>query len=256
MKHLCLLCFWVLLLCTAVPSLAQSQITQLSDLAVKKIAVPKGTTADTLVAGVFPKAKILYYTNVLDCAVAVKAGMVDAAAYDEPVLRALLRTNKDLMLLPELVTHDDYGFAVRPDRIDIKLVMDACIDKFTESGVFKFMDIVWFYNGNFTGPPKTIVEEYSGVLKFGTCSQLEPFAFKIETGEVVGFDIELAYCIAQDLGLKLELYDMSFAELFPALLRGDVDMIGAGLTITPEREQKVLFSKPYYKGGTAVMVKR
>lgn len=256
MKNLCQLCLLALLLCTAVPSFAQSKITHLSDLTNKRIAVPKGTIADILVADVFPRAQILYYDNVLDCAVAVKAGLADCAAYDEPVLRALLRTNKDLTLLPELITNDDYGFAVRPERMVVKAAMDACIDRFTESGAFKFMDIVWYYNGNFSSPLSSEVEEYQGVLKFGTCAQLEPFAFKIETGDVVGFDIELAYCIAQEMGLKLEVYDMAFNDLIPALLNGDVDMIGAGITITPERAQQVLFSKPYYHGGIAALVKR
>lgn len=256
MKILCPLCILALLLCTAVPVLAQNHIIHLSDLTHKKIAVPKGTAADQLVAKALPKAKILYYDNVLDCAVAVKAGLADAAAYDEPVLRTLLRTNNDLVILPEFLTHDNYGMAVNKNRQDIKAVMDACIDRFAAAGAFKFMDILWFHGAEIEGPPRPIAENYVGVLRFGTCAQLEPFAFKIESGEVLGFDIELAYCVAQTMGLQLEVYDMPFEDLVPALLNDEVDMIGAGITITPARAEQVLFSKPYYQSGIAAIVKK
>lgn len=256
MKNLCRLCFVALLLCLAAPSFAQSKITHLSDLTNKRIAVPKGTIADLLVASVLPKAEILYYNNAFDCVVAVKADLADCAAYDEPVLHALLRTNNDLRLLPELITHDEYCFAVQPARTDLTAAMNVCIDRFMETNAFQNMDQAWYNNGDFSGPATPEVTEYRGVLKFGTCSDVEPFAFKIESGDVVGFDIELAYSIAQELGLKLEVYDMAFHELIPALLNGKVDMIGAGLTFTHERAKQVLFSKPYYYGGIAALVKR
>lgn len=256
MKILCPLCILALMFCTAVSVLAQSSITHLSDLTHKKIAVPQGTAADQLVSQALPKAKIVYYDNVLDCAVAVKAGLADAAAYDEPVLRTLLRTNNDLTILPEFLTNDNYGLAVNHGRQDIKVVMDACIDRFAAAGAFKFMDLLWFHGGEFEGPPRPVAESYEGVLRFGTSAQLEPFAFKMKTGEVLGFDIELAYCIAQTLGLQLEVYDMPFEDLIPALLNNEVDMIGAGLTITPARAEKVLFSKPYYQSGIAAIVKK
>jgi polar amino acid transport system substrate-binding protein len=72
---------------------------------------------------------------------------------------------------------------------------------------------------------------------------------------VIGFDIEYAAYIAQDLGMQLNIVDMEFGAMLPALISGKVDMIGAGLSITEERAKSVLFSEPYYKGGLAVMVR-
>lgn len=256
MKKFCLLCMLALWLCTAVSASAQNPITHLSDLTHKKIAVPQGAVTGQLVANALPKAKILYYDNVLDCAVAVKAGLADAVAYDEPVLRSLLRTNNDLVILPEFLTHDNYGLAVNHSRQDIKAAMDACIDHFAAAGAFKYMDIMWFHGNAIKGPQKLQDEDYTGTLRFGTCAQLEPFAFKIENGEVLGFDIELAYCIARTMNLQLEVYDMPFEDLIPALLNGEVDMIGAGIAITPAHTEKVLFSKPYYQSGIAAVVKK
>ena len=63
----------------------------------------------------------------------------------------------------------------------------------------------------------------------------------------VGVDIELAKDIAQDLGVKLVIKNMSFDSLLVALETGKVDMVISAMTPTPERKQSVAFSKIYYK---------
>jgi polar amino acid transport system substrate-binding protein len=94
-----------------------------------------------------------------------------------------------------------------------------------------------------------------GVLKLGTAAVTEPFSFMDGSQKVVGLDIELAAYVAQKLDMKLEIVNMDFGAMIPALLSGKVDMIAACITITDERAQKVLFSEPYYTGGIAALVK-
>ena len=255
MRKRCLLCLAAVLL-SAATCCAQSKITNIYDLAYKKIAVPRGTVADKLVLSTFPHAQIVYYDSVLDCAVAVKAGLAQAAAYDEFVLRTILRTNGDLLLLPTLITQDSYGFAVNLSRPDLKAAVDEAIDELEAAGALARMARgEWFDVAAFMGLSESKAPATGGVLRFGTHAGLEPFAFKIETGEVMGFDIELAFYVAQKLGLRLEVYDMPFEKLFEALGQNKVDMIGAGLSITPERAEKALFSQPYSYGGIAALVK-
>jgi polar amino acid transport system substrate-binding protein len=71
---------------------------------------------------------------------------------------------------------------------------------------------------------------------------------------VIGFDIEIASRVAQKLDMKLEVIDMEFGSLIPALLSGKVDMIAACITVTDERAKKILFSEHYYTGGIAALV--
>lgn len=94
----------------------------------------------------------------------------------------------------------------------------------------------------------------SGVLRFGTAATTEPMSYVSANQEVIGFDIELAVRIANKLNKKLEIIDMEFGALLPALIAGRVDMIGAGMSITEERAKKVLFSNSYYEGGIALLV--
>ena len=49
---------------------------------------------------------------------------------------------------------------------------------------------------------------------------------------------------------------MSFDGLLPALDSGQIDMVAAGMTVTPEREKNALFSDPYYSASQRIIVKK
>ena len=68
-------------------------------------------------------------------------------------------------------------------------------------------------------------------------------------------DVEFAARVAARLNRKLEVVDMDFGGMIPALISGKVDMIGACITITDERKKSVLFSEPYYTGGISALVR-
>jgi polar amino acid transport system substrate-binding protein len=97
-----------------------------------------------------------------------------------------------------------------------------------------------------------------GVIVLGTSADFPPFEFhKVEGGkdEIVGFDIDIANAIAKKLGVKLEIKDMDFKGLIPALQAGRVDMVIAGMTPTAERKKSVDFSDLYYDSRQVVVVK-
>jgi polar amino acid transport system substrate-binding protein len=73
-----------------------------------------------------------------------------------------------------------------------------------------------------------------------------------------GIDYEILDGFAKSLGVTLEVHPVrpSFADLVPALLRGDGDVIGSSFSITPERRGKVDFSAPYFAGHAVVVVPR
>jgi ABC-type amino acid transport substrate-binding protein len=73
-----------------------------------------------------------------------------------------------------------------------------------------------------------------------------------------GIDYEILDGFARSLGVVLEVHPVkpSFADLVPALLRGEGDVIGSSFSITPERRTKVDFTVPYFAGRTVVVVPR
>lgn len=96
-----------------------------------------------------------------------------------------------------------------------------------------------------------------GVIVVGTSADYPPYEFHKEIdGEdtIVGFDIELAKKIASDIGVELEIVDMSFDGLLPALKGGKIDFIAAGMTPTDERKESVDFSTIYYDTNQTMLV--
>ena len=233
------------------------QYTNLSDLeGGKTFAVPTGTVADQFVLDRYPDANLLYYNTVPDCALAVKNGMADAAIYDLPVLKNIAAKNTGIVVLEELLTPDNYGFAVRLDNIVLKRAIDEVVSEAKADGTYREMLDRWFPDQGEPGPmPPIESTEEAGVLSFGTAAVTEPMAYYNKDRHITGFDIELAMRVAKKLNKRLDIIDLEFGALLPALISGRVEMIGAGMSITEERAKSVLFSDSYYEGGIAALVR-
>ncbi|OEY65490.1 transporter substrate-binding domain-containing protein [Marinobacter sp. X15-166B] len=76
-----------------------------------------------------------------------------------------------------------------------------------------------------------------------------------ETGEMIGFDMEIIAEVAKRAGFDYQLQTMDFNGIIPALQTGNVDIAIAGITITEERGKIVDFSDPYYDSGLRILVR-
>lgn len=96
-----------------------------------------------------------------------------------------------------------------------------------------------------------------GVLVLGTSADYPPFEFHMEIDgkdTIVGFDIDIAKKIADAIGVELQIIDMKFEGLLPALTAGKIDLIVSGMTPTDERKQSVDFSIVYYDAMQTMLV--
>lgn len=96
-----------------------------------------------------------------------------------------------------------------------------------------------------------------GKLIMGTSADYPPFEFhKMIDGKdtIVGFDIEIAKYIADELGVELEIKDMEFDKLLGGLSTGMLDMVIAGMNPDPEREAN--FTDIYYEANLSVLVNK
>ncbi len=93
-----------------------------------------------------------------------------------------------------------------------------------------------------------------GKIIWGTNAEFAPFEMR-RGDEVIGVDAEIAKKIAEKLGVELVVEDMDFGGLISALNSKQIDFIGAGFTINPEREEQVLFTKTYFKAVQVIIVK-
>lgn len=91
----------------------------------------------------------------------------------------------------------------------------------------------------------------SGTLRVGI-TLAEPWAMRDESGEYSGFEIDVARKLAADMDVGVEFVSYEFGELIRALESGQIDIIAAGLVITPERALHVNFSSVYATGGIGI----
>lgn len=92
-------------------------------------------------------------------------------------------------------------------------------------------------------------------LTMGTNASFPPYEYVDDNGKIVGIDAEIAQAIADKLGMKLEIKDMEFDSLIPAVKANSIDLVLAGMTVNEERKQSVNFSDSYSTGVQVVIVK-
>jgi polar amino acid transport system substrate-binding protein len=105
-----------------------------------------------------------------------------------------------------------------------------------------------------TAPQSTIdIMEQRGTMMVGMTTFV-PWAMRDAQGKLVGFEVDVATKLAQDLGLKLDLVPTAWDGIIPALIAGKFDVIIGGMTITTKRNLTVNFSAPYDYAGTGLAV--
>jgi polar amino acid transport system substrate-binding protein len=92
----------------------------------------------------------------------------------------------------------------------------------------------------------------SGVLRVGM-DTFQPWAMKDKTGKFIGFEIDVATRLAEDMGVKVEFVPTAWSGIIPALLTGKFDVIIGGMGILPKRALKVNFSQPYDFSGMSIV---
>jgi polar amino acid transport system substrate-binding protein len=94
----------------------------------------------------------------------------------------------------------------------------------------------------------------SGVLTIGMEIGYPPMEYLDESGDPVGFDVQMANAIAAKLGLKVELVDTAWDGIFAGVDTGKYDCIMSAVTITDERLEKHNFTKPYIGNAQALVL--
>lgn len=90
-------------------------------------------------------------------------------------------------------------------------------------------------------------------LVVGINTEFPPFAFK--EGEVItGFDIEVIQEVLRRLGKQAIYKDMPFDALIPEIQLGNIHVIAAGITPTPERGKRALFTRPHLMGNPLMII--
>jgi polar amino acid transport system substrate-binding protein len=95
----------------------------------------------------------------------------------------------------------------------------------------------------------------SGELRVGMTGDYPPLSIIDRRDQTIGLEADLAQALAVTMGVKLSVVHLPFSELVAAVESGEVDMVMAGMTMTPERNMKVAFAGPYFISGKAILTR-
>ena len=94
----------------------------------------------------------------------------------------------------------------------------------------------------------------AGKLHMATNAAFPPYEMTTDDGGYEGIDVEIATAIADKLGLELVVDDMDFSATIAAVQSGKSDMVMAGMTVTPERQENIDFTDSYANAIQVVIV--
>ena len=224
-----------------------SDITDEAALKEVRVAAQEGTTDLEYLREVLKPKVILPYLTQEDVNASLSDRRADAAVMDQLEAEILVRrTGDDLRINPKPLCKVQFGLIFNKENTELAESANAVIEKYKTSGKLlksreKHLEELWTHPGY-----GAMIEDYDGVKPFVVCveSSFAPFAF-MNRNRLVGVDIEMAEAIAEELKRPVQFRIVPFSEILPLVINGAADMGGAGISITPERSSKILFSIPY-----------
>lgn len=118
----------------------------------------------------------------------------------------------------------------------------------------KLLTLLLFLTACVTGCGST--QSTGNVIVIGIDDEFAPFAFRDDSGQIVGFDIDLATETAKRMGVTFKFKPIDWHKKREEITSGNVDIIWNGLDVNEERKQYMLFSKPYMEDRQILLVKK
>lgn len=93
-------------------------------------------------------------------------------------------------------------------------------------------------------------------IKIATEGAYPPFNAKDASGALIGFDVDIAKALCEEIKAKCEIVAQDWDGIIPGLEAKKYDAIAASMSITDERKQKVAFTTPYYSNHLRIVAKK
>lgn len=237
---------------------ASTKIATLADLNGKTIGIWTGSIFDTMTEKYIEDPKTLYFKDNSDLAQALLTKKIDGFLSDLPLAISMHNADPSISYLPKMLESCNYGylFPKTEQGNNLREQMDEFITKLKEDGTLAEISDTWVGTDESkkTVIPRSELTPTNGTLRLATNSAAEPFVY-VRGNETIGYDIDVITRFCREYGYGLELSDMDFAAIIPAVSSGRYDFGASSITITAERAESVYFSTPVYAGGTVMVVR-
>ena len=152
------------------------------------------------------------------------------------------------------LTNENYAFGVDKAQPELLEKTNAFIDKILSNGTFDEICSRYSSGGEPVLVKSADKDSSKDQLVVATNAAFEPFEYTVGDS-YAGIDMEIAKLLADELGKELVIDNMDFDAVCLSVGQHKCDIAMAGLTVNPDREASVTFSKTYYKASQRVVVK-
>lgn len=232
-------------------------VFSIDDLEGKKIGVQLGTTGDIYATDEYGENSVERYNKGADAIQALKQGKIDCVVIDEQPALAFVEKNKDLKILEDEFTNEDYAISISKENTELKEKINAALAELKTDGTLDNIISNWIGEDAgktpYTSPAD--VDRSNGTLTMATNAYFPPYETYDENQKVVGLDVDMAQAICDQLGMELKVEDMEFDSIITAVQSGKADIGVAGMTVTEERLESIDFTDSYTTSRQVIIVR-
>lgn len=221
------------------------------------IAVETGTIAENDIKLLLPQASYIYINTPSDGYITVQTGKADAFAGDRAIFDCAIREGlTGLKALDETIGENGkvaVGISPVSQIPDLENMINKFLAEMETQGVLNEMYQRWVIDGDYTMPEIAAPENPSYTIKIGTTGLLEPYTFYSGT-DLTGYEMEMMRRFALWANVRFDVLTYDWGGIIPACAAGKVDCIMSNLFDTDERDDSIIFSNPYIRVTTALIV--
>lgn len=245
--------------CIGCGAAEKQYITCLEDMKDRtlNIGYPDDLDMKNYILAVCPGANLLPQSDILAVG-SVASGKLDCYIAGRPFLERYLEQNSNsgLLIIDEPLTEfrSALGLSDSTPIENYAVRVNQCIAELRENGVLADMERRWRDGEDETMPAFDLPEKPEYILRVVTFGQQKPNTYMVNN-EVVGFDIELAYRVAEYLNCGIQMDIANFPAMLLGMAEGKYDMIASNLYITEDRLDNMVFSDSYLIEPICVIVR-
>ena len=223
------------------------------------IGVEGTSSAHESIAKILPKAQIKQFPDLNSAYIALQVGDIDALAYNEIILThtfnddgsGLIYIDKDIGIPTEIVI----GMNNHSTIPNLKGIINSLIDSLNAAGTLNELNEHWNKNLKTSPLVSSIDMESDQLLRIATSADVPPFSF-INNNQIIGLDIDLIKLLENKLNVKTTILKTERHKLVDAIKNNEADLIISAFNKTSQSDNEIDYSKPYYIGKTALVVRQ
>ena len=241
--------------CTSNEHQALPVYKTIEDLDGRKVGALTGCFQEALLEKEYPGLEVLRIDNLTDLIQALASRRCECSVFDDYSFWYYSSSLTGLTVMEKPLVTADMGVCFQKGKNqELRESFNEFLRTIKADGTYDDIYNRWIYHADEQEMPEIDLPKEGKPIRIATNPTSPPLEY-IRNGKLVGLDVELAHRFAKYAGRPVEWTEMNFSALIPALASGNQDMIISSVNITPQRQESIDFSDPYFTCSTILAIR-